>query len=161
MIIDSNGKECQEVNFHIGASTTTTRQWDIYVTQYNCGQEDTAGPPGCLQYMTGTSGTVSSFNFNPSNTATATDASTTHLQNQHYEICIRRESGTYFIMSFQCTLSNFCLSLFFKDTAIFVISHSIRSLEQVPHLLDLVWLLLMMLLPNQLLAQGALLITLW
>jgi len=97
MIIDSNGKECQEVNFHIGASTTTTRQWDIYVTQYNCGQEDTAGPPGCLQYMTGTSGTVSSFNFNPSNTATATDASTTHLQNQHYEICIRRESGYCYI----------------------------------------------------------------
>ena len=96
MIIDSNGKECQEVNFHIGASTTTTRQWDIYVTQYNCGQEDTAGPPGCLQYMTGTSGTVSSFNFNPSNTAAAagTDTSTTHLQNQHYEICFRRESGT-------------------------------------------------------------------
>jgi len=97
MIIDSNGKECQEVNFHIGASTTTTRQWDIYVTQYNCGQEDTAGPPGCLQYMTGTSGTVSSFNFNPSNTAAATDVSTTHLQNQHYEICIRRESGYCYI----------------------------------------------------------------
>jgi len=97
MIIDSNGKDCQEVNFHIGASTTTTRQWDIYVTQYTCGQEDTAGPPGCLQYFTGTSGTVKSFNFNPSNTNAATDTSTTHLQNQHYEICFRRESGYCYI----------------------------------------------------------------
>lgn len=95
MIIDSSGSQCQEVNFHIGASTSTTRSWDIYVTQYTCGQEDIAGPRGCLQYFTGTSGTVKSFNFNPSNTAAAagTDASTTHLQNQHYEICIRREAG--------------------------------------------------------------------
>ena len=56
MIIDSSGTECQRVNFNIGDSTTTTRQWDIYVTQYTCGQEDQGGPPGCLQYYTGTTG---------------------------------------------------------------------------------------------------------
>ena len=58
VIIDTNGQDCQRVNFNIGASTTTTRSWDIYVTQYTCQQEDVAGPPGCLQYYTGTTGLV-------------------------------------------------------------------------------------------------------
>ena len=43
MIIDSTGTDCQTVNFNIGADTTTSRSWDIYVTQYTCGQEDLAG----------------------------------------------------------------------------------------------------------------------
>ena len=54
VILDSQGTQCHRVNINVGASTTTTRSWDIYVTQYNCGQEDEAGPPGCLQYYTGT-----------------------------------------------------------------------------------------------------------
>ena len=33
MILDTSGSECQNVNAFVGASTTTTRQWDIYVTQ--------------------------------------------------------------------------------------------------------------------------------
>ena len=58
MILDSAGIECQTVNFNIGSTTTTTRQWDIFVTQYTCGQEDLGGPPGCLQYYTGVTGLV-------------------------------------------------------------------------------------------------------
>ena len=58
MIVDTTGLDCQRVNFNIGASTATSRSWDIYVTQYTCGQEDVAGPPGCLQYYTGTTGLV-------------------------------------------------------------------------------------------------------
>ena len=58
MIIDSNGMDCQRANFYIGSSTTTTRSWDIYVTQYTCAQEDLGGPPGCLQYYTGTTGLI-------------------------------------------------------------------------------------------------------
>ena len=58
VIVDSNGKECQNVNFNIGTSTTTTRSWTIRVTQYTCGEEDSAGPPGCLQYYTQTANTV-------------------------------------------------------------------------------------------------------
>ena len=34
VIIDTTGLDCQRVNFNIGASTTTSRSWDIYVTQY-------------------------------------------------------------------------------------------------------------------------------
>ena len=58
VILDSAGSDCQNVNFNIGGSTSTTRQWDIFVTQYTCGQEDLGGPPGCLQYYTGTTGLV-------------------------------------------------------------------------------------------------------
>ena len=54
MILDTDGIQCNRVNINIGSSTSTTRSWDIYITQYNCGQEDEAGPPGCLQYFTGT-----------------------------------------------------------------------------------------------------------
>ena len=120
MIIDTTGLDCQRVNFNIGASTTTSRSWDIYVTQYTCGQEDEAGPPGCLQYFTGTrdlsksklienliflidpeSGLILSFSYGypTSNTAAAsgTDASSTHLQNQNYMVCVRREKNYCYI----------------------------------------------------------------
>jgi len=97
MIIDSHGTDCQTVNFNIGSSTTTTRSWDIYVTQYTCAQEDKAGPPGCLQYFTGTTGLVKSFGYLTSNSASTTGATTTHLQNQNYQICVRREKGYCYI----------------------------------------------------------------
>lgn len=95
MILDV-GSGCQTVNFYIGA-TTTTRQWNIYVTQYTCGQEDLGGPPGCLQYHTATTGLLKNFGYPSSNSNTATDASTTHLQNQMYQVCIRRASGYCYI----------------------------------------------------------------
>jgi len=104
MIIDSDGVNCQKPQFFIGASTTTTRSWDIYVTQYTCGQEDEAGPPGCLQYFTGTgTHTVKNFGYYTGNTETATagqDLATTHLSNQRYEICFRREAGYCYMCYF-------------------------------------------------------------
>ena len=55
VIVDSNGSNCQEALFAISPSTTTTRSWTIRVTQYTCGEEDSSGPPGCLQWYTSTS----------------------------------------------------------------------------------------------------------
>ena len=43
VVLDSNGVDCQMVNMQIGGATTTTRSWDIKVTQYNCGDEDMGG----------------------------------------------------------------------------------------------------------------------
>ena len=43
VVLDSNGDDCQMVNMHIGGATTTSRHWDIKVTQYNCGDEDMGG----------------------------------------------------------------------------------------------------------------------
>ena len=97
MILDTAGSQCQVVNVLIGGSTTTSRQWDIHVTQYTCAQEDLAGPPGCLQYHTGVTGLFKSFGYLTSNSATATSSSTTHLQNQNYQVCIRRELSYCYI----------------------------------------------------------------
>ena len=51
VIVDAS-PSCHLVNFNIGALTTTTRKWDIKVTQYACGDYDKSGWPGCLQYYT-------------------------------------------------------------------------------------------------------------
>lgn len=93
MIVDAI-ENCVEVKFTISSLTTTTRKWDIYVSQYECGMEYMGGPPGCLQYFTGSTGAVASFGFPSSNTITAT---VQHLANQHYTSCIRRESGKCYI----------------------------------------------------------------
>ncbi len=84
-----------------------TRQYDIKVTQYDCGSE-VGGPPDCLQYHMGTSGSTASFNFPTGSSAVTASSkltvlvgfvflfpffSATHLANQHYDICFRRESG--------------------------------------------------------------------
>merc|ERR1712025_1087436 len=46
----------------------------------------------CLQYLTASTGTIASFNFDT--TATGSVAtSQTHLSNQYYSICIRRARG--------------------------------------------------------------------
>ena len=70
--LDNDGVQCQVANFQIGPDTSKTRKWDIQVTQYNCGDEDNGGPPGCLQYFTGTSGNVADYGFSPSIVATTT-----------------------------------------------------------------------------------------
>lgn len=61
-----------------------TRVWDIKVTQFEAGQHiDMVAPPGCLQWNTGTLGTVQNFNFK--------DRNSFHLSSQRYSICWRRE----------------------------------------------------------------------
>merc|ERR1712156_721484 len=47
MIVDAS-TECSLANFNIGGLTTTTRKWNIRVTQYACGDYDMSGWPGCL-----------------------------------------------------------------------------------------------------------------
>merc|ERR1712029_583929 len=83
---------CNQVNIDIDTgSTTTTRQWQIKVTQYEC-DNMMAPEQDCLQYLTASTGTIASFNFDT--TATSSVAtSQTHLSNQYYSICIRRARG--------------------------------------------------------------------
>ena len=42
VILDTHDM-CHDVIFNIGATSTTSRSWDIRVTQYDCGQEDSSG----------------------------------------------------------------------------------------------------------------------
>lgn len=90
MIIDAL-ETCHTVNVFVGAATTTTRGWDIAVTQYMCNEETiNGGPRGCLQYFTAISDNIKSFNWP---TASTVGATATHLANQDYSICIRRAAG--------------------------------------------------------------------
>lgn len=99
--VDSDGKNCHTINIGIGTATAT-RNLDIMVTQYRCGEE-AGGPEGCLQYHTTASGKIRSFNFpNQANAATVA-AGVTHLSSQDYDICIRRPAGTTVICYTQCT----------------------------------------------------------
>lgn len=93
MILDSDGTSCSKVNIGLGnGAGTTAREWDIKVTQYKCGAED-GGPPGCLQWHTTSTGSFRSFNFPLLARGAAIPATTTHLSNQEYDICIRTPSG--------------------------------------------------------------------
>ena len=91
VIVDAS-TQCVTATFNLGASSSEARSWDIKVTQHTCAERhDIAGPDGCLQYFTGTSGTISNFNY--PTTDTTVSLATTHLQNQNYDICFRREAN--------------------------------------------------------------------
>jgi len=105
MILDVADQECLTVSLSIGTTTsaTTTRELDIRIIQYRCGDEQ-GGPAGCLQYFENTSGKIRSFNFpdtTPGTTITAGYA--VHLANQHYTACIRRGNGKEIICYVPCT----------------------------------------------------------
>ncbi|XP_059088177.1 uncharacterized protein LOC131884423 [Tigriopus californicus] len=86
MIVDASDR-CHVASFNLGRTSST---YDIKVTQYLCGQE-MGGPDGCLQYFTGNTGTIASYNF-PTQSALV-PLGTTHLSNQCYTMCFRQEMG--------------------------------------------------------------------
>lgn len=64
-------------------TSTTTKNFKIHIMQIPCDAEWKA-PAGCLQYFTGSTGTVYSYNY---------QAKTSHIANQNYLNCIRTEEG--------------------------------------------------------------------
>jgi len=81
MIVDTDGTACVTAAFSFG-SDTTTRNYKIHAIQYDSLNE-MGGPAGCLQFFTGATGTVNTFNW-------ATATTSTHLANQDYDVCVRR-----------------------------------------------------------------------
>ena len=68
---------CNNIVIKMDPEYTFSRRWDIKVTQYECGQhQNMIAPPGCLQWNTGTIGTIQNFNFK--------DTSSYHLSSQKY-----------------------------------------------------------------------------
>merc|ERR1712172_410542 len=96
MIVDADptGNTCHTALFNIGGTTTTSRSWNVLITHYSCGDTDSSGWPGCLQYYTATANNIQNFGFPTTGDVTA---SVTHLSNQHYDICIRRASSFCYI----------------------------------------------------------------
>ena len=90
MFLDVTDK-CVDISVHINTlDTTTTRRWSMHVLQYEHG-DTLAGPTGCLQYHTGLSGYLASFNFDLTATTSAILATTTHLANQ-VQPCLQTHS---------------------------------------------------------------------
>jgi len=88
LIVDTDGVECVTAAFSFGLDAAT-RNYRIHAIQYDRLNE-MGGPAGCLQFFTGMMGTVSSFNY-------IAPATSTHLANQDYDVCVRR-------MQDQCTI---------------------------------------------------------
>jgi len=73
-------------NLILSGKVQRERQWNIEIVMIG-GRAERRAPPGCLQFFTGISGTVQSFNFQGGY----------HLANQDYSICVRPEDGMRFI----------------------------------------------------------------
>lgn len=80
--IDAGLGQSNPIIISVITSNTFPRIWRIRVAQIHCGSISRADQ-GCLQYYTGISGRVRSFNFNT--------VSGRQLSNQDYSICIRTE----------------------------------------------------------------------
>jgi len=81
MIVDTDGAACVTAAFSFGMDTAT-RNYRIHAIQYDRLNE-MGGPAGCLQFFTGATGTVNTFNW-------VAVATSTHLANQDYDVCVRR-----------------------------------------------------------------------
>ncbi|KAF4518763.1 hypothetical protein B566_EDAN006167 [Ephemera danica] len=92
------------------STVTFARKWDILVTQHEISE---AAPMGCLQYYTGVSGSVSSFNFGPSRNVNV--RTTRQLSSLWYSICVRPEAGYCGIEWSQADLTSFTVSENTKD----------------------------------------------
>ena len=83
MYIDAGAQTSNNAVLNAVLTGSTARTWKMLVTQIPCSSR-TLPPTGCLQYHTGTTGQLRSFNFLAS--------SYQHLNDQYYKICIRREA---------------------------------------------------------------------
>jgi len=92
--IGSGSSDTATLQFSFGTSTTVSRKWDIKVAQIPCGK-NYAPPSGCLQWETGLTGQITTFNF--------LDTSSSHLASQDYSTCIRQESGFCCVQYSVCT----------------------------------------------------------
>merc|ERR1712083_489019 len=101
LIVDTDGSTCVKATFSYGASSSSSRSYTIHAIQY-ASSNKMGGPTGCLQYFTGATGTVSSFNWQ----GTSSRTSSVHLQNQNYFACVRQESGKCVICWSPATTGN-------------------------------------------------------
>merc|ERR1712020_866539 len=94
--------ECVDVHYGVGGGTSATRELDIRVSQFACGDE-MGGPAGCLQYYTSSSGKIRSFNFPDLTPGASIGYKYVHLSRQHYKACVRKASGKAYICYIGCT----------------------------------------------------------
>ncbi|KAL0902556.1 hypothetical protein ABMA27_000396 [Loxostege sticticalis] len=95
LYVDFNGNNAITITVTATLATTFARRWNIRLTQLGCDCPGIA-PNGCLQYYTGTTGTINSFNYGgAANTLLSASlvTGTRQMVNLNYGICIRMEAG--------------------------------------------------------------------
>ncbi|CAG9558262.1 unnamed protein product [Danaus chrysippus] len=95
LFVDFNGNTAITITVTATLATTFSRRWNIQLTQLGCDCPGIA-PNGCLQYYTGMTGTINSFNYGTAaNTALSASlvTGTRQIANLNYGICIRMEAG--------------------------------------------------------------------
>lgn len=68
------------------AASSASAKWNILVQQIDCNTRSTA-PDGCTMYLTGATGSWSTYGYVDGTTTTE------HPPSMKYEVCIRREEG--------------------------------------------------------------------
>jgi len=86
VVVDADGETCLTASFVFGGRSIT-REYEIRVLQYEK-ENGLGGPEGCLQYFIDNQDTVKTFNWD-----SGPGTVKTHLSNQNYDICIRRNRG--------------------------------------------------------------------
>ncbi|KAJ2954414.1 hypothetical protein O0L34_g2679 [Tuta absoluta] len=95
LFVDFNANTPITITVTATLATTFGRRWNIRLVQLGCDCPGIA-PNGCLQYFTGTMGTIRSFNYGAqANTALSASLvqGTRQIANLNYGICIRMEAG--------------------------------------------------------------------
>ncbi|CAG4929456.1 unnamed protein product [Parnassius apollo] len=95
LFVDFNGNTAITITVTATSATTFSRRWNLRLIQLGCDCPGIA-PNGCLQYYTGVTGTINSFNYGTtSNTALSSSlvTGTRQIANLNYGICIRMEAG--------------------------------------------------------------------
>jgi len=90
MYIDS-GTAATAATLTFTTATANTGTWRVKVSQIACSSENKA-PAGCLQYYTGVTGTIKSFNWVDGSGACASTGGCM-IQTQDYVACARKENG--------------------------------------------------------------------
>ena len=97
MIIEASD-DCNKLNFNWVTNASPT-SWNIHIMQIPCTAK-WKPPEGCLQYYTGTTGLIQSYNY----------AGGKHLANQDYNNCIRTERNFCSIQYAQVATTDFDMS---------------------------------------------------
>ncbi|XP_014369924.2 uncharacterized protein LOC106719946 [Papilio machaon] len=95
LFVDFNQDAAITITITATLATTFSRRWNMRLTQLGCDCPGIA-PNGCLQYYTGLTGTINSFNYGTTpNTALSASlvTGTRQIANLNYGICIRMEAG--------------------------------------------------------------------
>ena len=107
MILEARQEQaCNKLTFTWASSASTEPQWNIQVMQISCSAH-WKPPAGCLQFFTGTTGVLYSYNY----------GGELHLANQQYDLCIRTEEGHCSISYSSLSTTSFQISSIAPSTS--------------------------------------------